>query len=408
MIGDMNMSNMFYEKVFCINCNDEHDAELDELRKIVLELTGKGISWGNEMPSRWLLLEDTLIEKKSEKIRIMTLDGVMRLNKNIKWPLPSKKEIFVFLKHLHDIGTIMHYTDDGLQELVILDPQWLIDSLKCIITAECFYIEGYEREMKKLKSTGILNKDLMESIWKKNTDERFYEFRNELVLLMQKLDLISIPKVYDERGNETNSPIYLVPCMLNSATKTFLSTFRKDASSIHIPLVFSFHDDFLPPAMVYRLLAACNVQYGLSADSKTTTIFCDAAVFKVSDDHFLLLEYKGSSLIADVLSYGRENADVGICQGVREFLDDALRFIIAPHKSIMKYTLNVACRRGVDGYGLMEWKKLRENPSLLCENHEQQPPHKAESEVLNHWLVITVRFHINYLFICVIILHFRS
>jgi len=395
----MKMNDMFFDKIFCINCNDPLDKDLQDLRFIVLQLTTKDKRWGKNRPSRWLLLEDKIMEKKAAGERIMKLDDVLRLNETSAYPLPKQSEIITFLKQLHELGTIMHYKDDGLRNLVILDPQWLIDSLKIIITAECFWLRDYKNELKKLKDTGIIPRHVIEQIWEKKGTERFYEFREQLMVLMSKLDLISNPKMYDDTGKQITSPDVVVPCMLSSAPNGFLQEYRKETKSKNIPLVFSFHDDFLPSAIVYRLLAACNMHYEMKAESETITIFCDAAVFKMRDNHFLILEYRGCNIIADVLSFGKGITDVGICQGVREFLDNTLKCIIAPHKTFMKYTLHVSCGKGVEfgEYALVKWDSIlehKQDEQEQCHGHRPKPPHDVHfHDIKEHWLVKVSKSH---------------
>jgi hypothetical protein len=40
------------------------------------------------------------------------------------------------VRFLHDVGTLVHFDDPfgGLQDLVVIDPQWLADVMKSIIT----------------------------------------------------------------------------------------------------------------------------------------------------------------------------------------------------------------------------------------------------------------------------------
>ena len=53
--------------------------------------------------------------------------------------ITTDKELFTMLQFYHDLGTIIYFGGDHngnphLQDMVILDPQWLIDIFKRVIT----------------------------------------------------------------------------------------------------------------------------------------------------------------------------------------------------------------------------------------------------------------------------------
>jgi len=388
IIEDMGMVNMFFKKIFCVNCNSPEDKELSKLRETILKYSKGQIHWGQPMPSKCLLLEDKLMKERKNRNRVMTLKEDVDLNMKSPFALDQHEELPLFLKIHHDIGTLMYFADEGLNDLVILEAQWLADSLKTIITAQRFRDQRYRKEWDILHKKGIVYKEFIESVWRDFKSERFYEFKDHLIQLMTRMDLLSRPRQYNDKGNHIIAPYFIVPCMLKSAPDGFLQQYHENATHSNQPLGFEFEYSFLPMSTAYRLLATCIVEYGESDQSKIN-IYCDAAVFKVYPQHYLTLEFTSSSVIANILTFEKLYADVGVCQGVREFIDDTLKCITTSQKTSINYSLSVGCdKNNAETQKWLPWDELQEKPAMICEHN---PPHVVKTDmILKQWLKLKV------------------
>jgi len=386
----MGMTEMFFKKIFCIDCTNAEDVELQDLRRVIVELSEYDDDfWGQLMPSRYLLLEDKMTKAKSDGNRVMTLSEIESLNQMSELPIESKEELFVFLKMHHGIGTLMHFADEGLQNMIILDVQWLIDSLTLIITADCFRDPKYTKEWEMLTKKGIVYKEFMEEVWKGNTKERFYEFKDQLILLMIKTDLIASPRQYDEKRQHTKSPYFVIPCMLQRAPSD-LQIYTDEQTYTCPTLLFQFENEFLPTATVYRLLAICIMEYG-GFESSTTTVFSDSAVFTVFVDHMLFLEFTDVSIKAIVYNTYGESPKVEICQGIREFLEDTLTHIITAQRTTTKFDTKVAWNHECNGLCQLKWCDLVGKLEIQCADITHIPRHVVRTEeVLRYWQVTRV------------------
>jgi len=385
------MEEFFYEHILCVNANNPNDKELHDLRYIVLDFSKKADHWGQRMPSRWLLLEDKLTRKKAEGIRVMTLDELESLNQSSSPKLESRDELFLFLAVHHEIGTLIHFPDEGLQNLVILDAQWLVDSLKTIISAKRFRDHRYRRQWDRLHKEGIVEKEFIYSVWKDYEKDRFLEFNEQLILLMNTMDLISSPRQYNRDGKHVASPYFVVPCMLQTAPTDLLQKYWSSATHSNFPLKFEFEYSFLPSATVYRLLSTCILQYGDSDESKPT-VYCDAAVFRVYKSRYLTLDITAAYIIANVISFEEDRPDAGVSQGVREFLDDTLKCITVAQKTTSKYEISVACvKDGKTSSSWPKWNDIIKGKTVLCKSHGKEPPHIVKTEeIKKQWLVMKV------------------
>ena len=138
------------------------------------------------------------------------------------------------LNLLHDQRVLIHFDDTPeLNKIVILDPQWLIDVFKEVITIPPFKKSKREhRELwKKLEEKGILEKRLLKDLWNPLFDTQGNFDVNILINMMEKFGLLCPWPSSDENGSPSE---YLVPSMLMSPPKNVTDLF----SSAVIPSLF--------------------------------------------------------------------------------------------------------------------------------------------------------------------------
>jgi len=183
-------------------------------------------NWGIELPLKWLYLEDRIFTQEGKQV--MTLEEVKRINKESNI-IQDEEELKQFLCFHHKIGTFLYYHDHGISDLVVLDPQWMINSLKQIITIEKEKLKPFlQGEREELYNKGLLYREFIEVVW--SGHKSFFEHQDKLLTLMEKLNIITSLVTYDAEGNHHTSndtPQYIVPCMLRSAPDTFLANWMK-------------------------------------------------------------------------------------------------------------------------------------------------------------------------------------
>ena len=132
--------------------------------------------------------------------------------------------------------------------MVILDPQWLIDIFKKVITVKRYEPTEYilEQFWLKLHETGILDERLLVHEWKSLIDMYSKETCGTLIALMERFSLLC-PWPSDGEHKQ-----YLVPSMLMSPPSDDLV---KLLSSVRIPSLFVRFDlGRVPPGLFTRLV----------------------------------------------------------------------------------------------------------------------------------------------------------
>ncbi len=162
--------------------------------------------WQSERPVKWLKLEADMravMDAKTKKpCKYLSYVEVQQLAEKL---LLDGKELEFFLTFLHCKGVIIWFPDSGLRHLITLDPQWLVDMFKMLITAKEFVERrSLRQEALQLLQYGTVTFSGLQKFWAEN-DVEF------LAKLLQNFDLI-----HPLQKGKVLSPAekYLVPCML--------------------------------------------------------------------------------------------------------------------------------------------------------------------------------------------------
>ena len=182
--------------------------------------------------------------------RIISLACLEDVNDGMDTPL-TEEELELFLTFMHNAGYLLHFKDGGLRHMVILDPKLVIDAMKCFVTCRRFALDIWGQwEWKKMISSGKIEKSHIMKMWRKRNTKLFFDNREYLLGVIEKLDLITLPRIYDE-GHEIVSSFYYVPSMVKEAAKD-----RNMPKTNAIEVSFKFRE-ILPPAVFNRLVCSC-------------------------------------------------------------------------------------------------------------------------------------------------------
>ncbi|VDI01153.1 Hypothetical predicted protein [Mytilus galloprovincialis] len=177
------------------------------------------------------------------------MDELNDINKqNDKIALTSA-QLKSFLKVNHALGKLIYFDEAGLRDNVIIDPVFLVDVLRSIVTDDQFWPEHLKEILKSLKESGkLLKRDLYE-IWKQDC--------------------------FHQKDDEDGSDFFLVPCMISNKREE--SQQIDHDRSIH--LAYRFKEEVVPPAILYRFIATFISIWKLrvSAKSSRLMIFTDSA-----------------------------------------------------------------------------------------------------------------------------------
>eukprot|EP00057_Strongylocentrotus_purpuratus_P008611 XP_011663085.1 PREDICTED: uncharacterized protein LOC105437779 [Strongylocentrotus purpuratus] len=277
------------------NSLEDKDEELVALRGHIEKVAMEEPYMGEEIPLRWLLFEEALA---ADRINYMSLDQTKELT--LPFGMESEGELLTMLTFYHDLGYIVYYggiedQQSLLRDIVILNPQWLIDVFKQIITIlDPAEMEGIVSDAwTTLEKDGILEDRLIQHMW-----QGFLEQKEALVKLMAKFDLIcEAPAerhqqeqqdgVDTEVSNEAQKVVrkrYYVPSRLTSRCSP--EEIAQITSSTYFYVDFR---GFLPDGLFHRLMARA-VRWMDERDGQPVNLFYRHISLMVDEEHHALIE----------------------------------------------------------------------------------------------------------------------
>ncbi|CAH1786849.1 unnamed protein product [Owenia fusiformis] len=348
---DMNLQDKVYyrhvcPRYFAVDNQYNGDPELDCLKKMIVKLAEDQGFWGQEVPIKWLVLEKKLREFKLEtpdrKARhFLEFDEVAEIGFKEGMDEDSVRACLGFY---HSVGDMIYFNEINLNDLVILDPQWLIDVFKSIITVPEFHrvVSGSGRNSRiyweKLDKEGLLEEELIDIVWEEQNTE-ISNHKKVLIEFMQKFDLICPLK--NNPGYSQKKRQFFVPCLL---PKPEPSDIIKDKPLAGPTIFYQF--TFLPNGLFHRLVA--NICLEKSWPLYGKNVFFDYARFEVGKGAHVLtilaqdnhLELKIHTLSDDVT----DKDNNFMCMRIRKDIEAMLKSTIQKYCPSAGYKVSVRCR----------------------------------------------------------------
>ncbi|KAK3598549.1 hypothetical protein CHS0354_010726 [Potamilus streckersoni] len=165
---------------------------------------------------------------------------------------------------------------------------------------------------------------------------------------MEQLNIISKPKSFNENGEKVED-FYLTPCMLRQETPVEVFSPEHDPRLVSTPILcWVFTDNFLPPPIFHRLLAACVSRWPVTKNKETSEylIFCGCCVFDLGLFHRLTLHFKNHVVFARITKMVIDDVktpDAKVCSRVRKFIGLNLFKITSYLGQNLQYDLRLEC-----------------------------------------------------------------
>ena len=229
--------------------SQEEDPEAKRLRGKILEIASKLPR--EKIPLKWLKFEKVIKAAAQEGCNRLKLPAVQQIA--FGCGIAEEKELQVLLDFLHDLRIVVHFDDTRqLDDLVVLNPQWLVDIFKEVITVKPFESQqrAFEEHWRTLEETGVLKRELLEHVWSHLMNE--LDTVEALLSIMEKFSLIC-----RWRSSSTTEE-YLVPHMLMSHPDT--EGFKELLSRTNGSSLFIRFSGSPPPQVLFPHLLVCLIR----------------------------------------------------------------------------------------------------------------------------------------------------
>ena len=244
---------------------EEEDPQVVSLRKEILKVADTLPHTQDEVPLRWLQVENEVWYLASRGTNHVTRENFRKYICDEICKFEVEGDYEVLLEFLHDRGSVVyHGRADDPGSLVFLNPKWLIDVLCQIITVEKqkeekTVISNFRKDLGKY---GILDAKLLDYSC---TELGVGDIKESLLFLMKKFNLLC------EYTGKDGSSVYLVPCMLTSTSNDA----DVSANSGPAPVYVTFTTQYVPGGLFSRMVV-------LFFESIQRRIACDQAKLRAN------------------------------------------------------------------------------------------------------------------------------
>ncbi|KAL3888409.1 hypothetical protein ACJMK2_000777 [Sinanodonta woodiana] len=320
------------------------DSKLEELKKKIVEVASEQPYWGEQIPTRWFLLEQQLMRLRDAGVKVVRLCEVEKLSKEGTVRIKDSEELDLFLRYLHETGTIIYFSIEVLRDNVLLDPTWMIDALKILINAR-LNLPGnladndtesnspadsaahscIRQKWSDFKDKGILTVELVDAIWTKENHPELHEHKEHILMIMEQLNILARPRSFNEMGEKVED-YFLAPCMLRQESPTIVIYPEEVPRMLKAPeMRCIFTGKYLPTPIFHRLLAACVARWPVAKkkDTSENLIFCGCCVFDLDLFHRLTVYMKNHVVYARITRMVVDDIntlDAKLCSRVRRFI----------------------------------------------------------------------------------------
>ena len=296
------------------------------IQNVIIKYGESYQEFGEKIPTQYRELHEKIGVMRKEGQRVIPYSLLEEANASLQTPL-SPEELQLFLQFQHNCGFLLYFNDVNLNDFVVLDPKVVIDATKVIVTSEQFTKDTWDKDKwQEMVSTGKIDEYYIFMVWEKNSKELLFPYREYLLKVLQRLDIIARPKIYDE-GIDVAVTFYYVPCMLQAKFQD-TTTKVKDED---ISMSFNFKD-FLPPAVVHKVFAACLGLWPVVANC----LYDGWAVLSSGPNHSLHLKRESSSIVVSIQhKQNSAKIDINRVRSIRHFLVQTIQRIVSVYGVIL-------------------------------------------------------------------------
>ena len=330
--------NQLYKDVFVVdNTKSGSKSECSEVKRLwekVVAVAKELPQMKEDYPIKWLRFEKALQTKVNDGKKWISLEDTKQIASKM-CHIEDDREFTTLLNYLHDQRILIHFDNNPLlNNMVILDPQWLVDLFTSVITVKPGPYEGKETELwRRLQTDGIMEYKLLELVWDALSIPK--EIFPSLLEIMEKFSLLCPWPSSDASCGKQ----YLVPSMLMSHPPRNII---KLVASAQIPSFYiRFESGQVPPGFFPRLVLQF-FQWGQDEfwSAENPQLYANFARFYTSaDDDCSVILRCHSSCIEVVVHRGN------LCANLTECLQSKLNLFAIPNYDGFEESCTRAVRR---------------------------------------------------------------
>ncbi|XP_045166415.2 uncharacterized protein LOC123529896 isoform X2 [Mercenaria mercenaria] len=215
LFAGTDVRNHIFDHTFAVANTDMSDDVIDELRETIYQI-GVETASCRLIPAKWIPLELSLLEVRHKNI--ITFNEVIEMDAENDHPIRDENQIKEFLKYHHEKGTLVFFDEEELNKHVILNPQFLIDAFRCIITSKTI-CDGSSKLFllwKKMTNMAVLENEILDAVWSKERNIDFFRCSSILLNFLKRHRILAELQTDDSSDKLVGMGKYMIPSFLKS------------------------------------------------------------------------------------------------------------------------------------------------------------------------------------------------
>ncbi|CAH1232773.1 MFHAS1 [Branchiostoma lanceolatum] len=261
-----------YHQIKGYFCVSSHTGQgVKELHDKLISVTLDEPYMGERIPQVWLRFEQAVI-KDRKKQSVLPWEVVAKHASGAG--IFDRSELNQAVQFLHDLGTLQHFDNEYLKDRVVINPQWIVDVMACVVSVHTTAI----------KEGRFAHKDVS-LVWQ----DYPADLHNWLLRLTEEFDLtFPLP----------DQPVNVVPCLLPDKEPQY------DWPEVEPPchetkMLYRF--DYLPAGLFNR------AQVRLCQYSDSSAVWKRGSLLRKNKHLALIQQTRGSELLVRVQGPRPEN-----------------------------------------------------------------------------------------------------
>ena len=184
---------------------DKEDPAFEKIRKCIHEFTTTNLPV--RTPITWVLFRKVMQTISRENKPVLRYSEVISIAKSCSIPLGAVPSLLNFY---HELGVFFYYSMiPSLKEVIIADPQWLINYIAKLLSPHGFEDQGRERLWNLFRTKGILVEELYKEVLTHTiiSPQGLVDLLEHFLLAVQ---LVKPTEIHPYEGRE-----YFIPVMLD-------------------------------------------------------------------------------------------------------------------------------------------------------------------------------------------------
>ncbi|XP_078316795.1 uncharacterized protein LOC111119416 isoform X4 [Crassostrea virginica] len=365
-----------------------YDPELEKLKDCIVESARIQPNWEKDIPLQWLAVEREISNFKSQNVKVLEIEELRKHLETCEVNTSTLQNLTGVLEHFHLKGYIIFFSgSEKLKNYVFIDPQWIVNAFKQLITIPCgkrrFESETIRNQWALVNEEGKLTPDFAKEIFRLNGDKQLIIHEACVLNSLEELNLIA-----------TMSSVWIVPSLLKRQIYTSLVNDYFDGSSPSIEkscaYCLKFREAFVPDPILDKVVAACLSNWSQVHHFQGKPILYRGLVcLKVTTDCNLMLYCKDNLIQAMLFrNHPTSHKSFGeVGDHVRLFLHDCIDEIFRTcHQESMKPIVYIQCQimEPEDSMPVLADEIFQHDTGYCCRNRTLTP-HPLTHDSLRHW-----------------------